>query len=881
MESHLSRTKYGRAFFRSFMKDGPRMGPMRSWLLVSQIETVVRESPPAVSVHDDGQLVCDLCRRIRGHSTWNQKFEDDNGARDTTCVKYQDWNELESLAEQGCSSCRIFRAAILYDHPSPNALELLELDKNIIKVGVKVDTGKATGLTIYYPCKTSQSELDDFMVDPTAFHSGTARNLIVPVPKNVSSEHQLGISEEGTASLAETVAGSTSGKPSDAPGKGTIGAPSAQQHRQQKDDPKKTLYNSQKKPITSPIYRLSSTQSLDVDFLPGDDPHVSLGKDITSPTTSPNDNSDLNTFKPTFPENQTVKYTLESILEEVLPDYNDLMEKEDTAGVQEQRQEIAKAYGDYCGPNRWFLHDKITDMAISKAPLDVPMIVKLMMWMGTCLLSHPQCDRSHHESRMPTRLVDLGDHQTPLKKAHVIKTRGSRMPYSCLSYCWGGDSRNHCRLLRSNVQQLQGAIFSQSVPKTVRDAMWISKAIGVRYIWIDALCIVQDDDVDWRAQAPWMGQFYGNAVVTIAATSSEHADMGMFKERVVERYELQPCKIFGQIPQRPLPHTHRHFTSAPINQRAWTMQELYLSRRIIHMTDASAAWECYTHKGVEFSPADDASDMFPYSEIKEIFRSEPDDAEIMYEAWHAFVTEYSSKSMTKQDDILVAVSSLAEIVSKRTQDDYLAGLWRANLVNDLLWQTDESRSRSKVYSAPSWSWASTHGSGVDSIRFLDPGPAETTVEINEATVEYLDSNPKSKALSGHLGITGRIAEAEICFDQSWAAFGGEGLIIVVDGFNQSCGDFTFDDSAMITTNRFGDRMRTTDTQLYCLALTRKSASMAEMGLLNGWIKGLVLEKDEETAGDDVYRRVGFASLDWVLKKADTFEGREMKCITIL
>lgn len=857
---------------------------MRSWLLASQVETVVRESAPSVSVPDGGEPVCDLCLPIRGSPTWIDLSEDGSSTKKTTCVVYKDWAELESLAKQGCSSCRIFRATILYDHPLSNALEMLGLDKEDIKVDVKEDNGNITGLSIRYPYKETKTELGDFVVDPAAFNSGDFSRLIVPVSDHKPSESSSRALEEGRASSVGTVADNVSDKQSGTLSARIPEAPSERQDGRQSEDSENTLHDARGEPISSPIYRLFSAQWVDLELRPGDMGWLSVDEDSNSSTTSPGDCSSSNAIEShTPPENQTIDHIWLTIFKEESHSYDTMIQKCHTLEAQAMREKMAGVYGDYSGPNRWFLYEKINHLTISPTPLDALMIIKMIMWMGTCFSSHPRCGLPRQESRMPTRLVDLGDLQSPLEEARVVETNGVRVPYSCLSYCWGGDSRNHCRLIRSNLQQLQDAIFSQRVPQTVRDAMWISKAIGVRYIWIDALCIVQDDDLDWRAQAPWMGQFYGNAVVTIAATSSEHADMGMLRPRTVEQYELESCKIFNQVPDRPLPQTLRHFATAPINQRAWTMQELYLSRRIIHMTDACSAWECRTHKGIEFAPAYDASDMFPYSKTKETLISESCDA--IYEAWHAFVTEYSSKLMTKKDDILVAVSSLAAIVGARKQDDYLAGLWRGNLLNDLLWQTDESRSRSKAYSAPSWSWASTHGSGRRSIQFLRSGSAESVVEINEVSVDYLDSNPRSKALSGRLRITGKIAEAKVNFDQCWAAHGGEGLQIAVEGFNQSAGDLTFDDSAMVTTNTFGERMRSNNTQLYCFALTKRvpkeNTRSAEVGFLTGWIKALVLEKVEETAGDDTYRRVGFASLDSVLPGTDTFDRRETKCITIL
>lgn len=208
------------------------------------------------------------------------------------------------------------------------------------------------------------------------------------------------------------------------------------------------------------------------------------------------------------------------------------------------------------------------------------------------------------------------------------------------------------------------------------------------------------------------------------------------------------------------------------------------------------------------------------------------------------------------------------------------------MIDDLMWQSDESRCGSEVYTAPSWSWASTHGSGTEhtSIRFVRHD-AEPIIEINEACVSYLDSNVRSKALSGHLKITGKIAEAETFFDGTWAAHGGEGFMIAVDGFDGAIGELTFDDRNMVRLELFRDRIRTTDSQLYCLALTKRDTRDAESDdyyIREDWVKALILEKAEGTSREDeIYRRVGFTHLERRGEKAENFEALKPKCITIV
>ena len=883
MDSRWSRS----AQVRRGVRELSSTGPIAMWVLASQLQTptTLQEFRPRVSAVD-GQCICHFCQPWVESSEWAQQVGNARETEDKIRIVYRDWAQLDSLAEQGCSTCKVFRAHILYDHPSPDALELLALDQESIVVRVNEENETVVGLTISYPCKRSKFDLGDFMPNPNPdfFSSGASGNVMVPVPNDAAapSGYLPRTFEEDTSITAGLDTETASDQLSDPTTRDNLSVLLPPQHAPPSKASAHESYDSHGKPIPSYICKWSSIKSINVHLH-----DVSGGVGSTSSPSLPrqalqlsagDDSSSDAMVSSTTSEGHT--HILKTILGDSLPLYEHMIDQGDTVTIQERPGEFVKAFGDDHGPERWAFANNINHLTISSTSSDILVIRKLIMWIGTCIASHPQCGLLRHQSHMPARLIDLGDRQLPFDNVRVIETKGVRMSYSCLSYCWGGDSLNHCKLLRSNLQQFQEAISTDGIPKTVRDAMWISKAIGVRYIWVDALCIIQDDALDWRAQAPWMGQFYENAVVTIAASSSEHANMGMLRPRVAESYKLEPCKIFNKCPDRPLPHTRGHWAGAPINQRAWTMQELYLSRRTIHMTDASVAWECRTHKGLEYCPMNDASPMFPHSNTRQAFRLEISDAKTMYNAWQNLVIEYSSKGMTKPDDILVAVSSLADIVRVCTQDVYLAGLWKQNLLYDLMWQTDESRSRSENYTAPSWSWASTHGSGGESISFVNHRLGKAVVEIDEASVNYLDSNPRSRALSGYLRVTGKIAEAKVTFDHYWAAHGGEGFIITVKAFNKATGDLTFDDRAMVTTNCSGFRTRTTDTQLYCLAMTERDPEQGTResrdGFMMGWLTVLILEKIE-----GCYRRVGFAILDGGPKDAGTFETWEKECITIL
>lgn len=167
-------------------------------------------------------------------------------------------------------------------------------------------------------------------------------------------------------------------------------------------------------------------------------------------------------------------------------------------------------------------------------------------WLSSCDSKHSYCQKSSSR-KLPTRVIDVGESDSEIR-LHV-STRDEADEYTALSHCWG-DPAAIPKLMKSNYLEYQVSIPTTILSRTFKDAIIITRQLRFRYIWIDALSIVQDDSSDWEAEASLMAEIYSNAVLTIGAVDSEDGTGGCLYERE-SRHENY------------YPH-HGLFTRAPI-----------------------------------------------------------------------------------------------------------------------------------------------------------------------------------------------------------------------------------------------------------------------------------------------------------------------------
>jgi hypothetical protein len=143
-------------------------------------------------------------------------------------------------------------------------------------------------------------------------------------------------------------------------------------------------------------------------------------------------------------------------------------------------------------------------------------------WFEDCLHNHPECS-SRKQRRLPTRLISVEDGVVKLCDSLTLPTTTK---FTTLSYCWG--NVESLKLLNNNMKQFQRCMPYNKLGKIFTDAIAVTKKLNISYIWIDALCIIQDSPEDWSREAPLMSIVYGNSSLNIAASDGDNPNAGLF-----------------------------------------------------------------------------------------------------------------------------------------------------------------------------------------------------------------------------------------------------------------------------------------------------------------------------------------------------------------
>jgi len=225
---------------------------------------------------------------------------------------------------------------------------------------------------------------------------------------------------------------------------------------------------------------------------------------------------------------------------------------------------------------------------VAQYPDDQSCIDFIKEQLNSCA-SHPNCD-PQRDKPLPKRLVHLGPKENELRLCEMEQSIGK---YAALSYCWGKDSQV-LKTTSTSIERFKINIPWDNLPKTLQDASIVARRIGLEYIWIDSLCIIQGDKTDWENEASKMAQYYENALITISATSADSAKDGIFVEREdwsrAEVMEFEGCEgdTYKLLVQpRPRNQIFDVRNIGPIGSRGWTYQENALSKRMVHFTRRS------------------------------------------------------------------------------------------------------------------------------------------------------------------------------------------------------------------------------------------------------------------------------------------------------
>ncbi|KAI1022132.1 hypothetical protein LB504_007313 [Fusarium proliferatum] len=486
-------------------------------------------------------------------------------------------------------------------------------------------------------------------------------------------------------------------------------------------------------------------------------------------------------------------------------------------------------------------------------------------WVKECD-EHPKC--SPGETLLPCRVVDVGD-DINSSYAKLRETDGQeRGRYISLSYCWGKEPQ--FTTTKATLEERKRQINISDLSKTHQDVIQLARELGVRYIWIDSICICQGDYEDWERESAKMLSIYANSYLTIAASKAKDHSEGLFSmtdPREYKTFEYKSGQLSGQVMAFNLPIDRESGASPyvslrndPLSDRGWALQERVLPCRTLLYTKQQMFFECSegfrgedgTVLDWRFVNVHDMPDGREERKEAEDKDEQDDPKAILYQSWYSLLRIYGPRKLTEASDKLPAISGLANIFAKRLNDEYVVGLWRSRLLEGLLWQGLSCR-RVSEYRAPSWSWAS-----MDGIPGLGvSAPYEEVARVLDVKIGLKGTNIYGEVTSGRLQIQAPM----------------ERLYLDVKDWDPTKPGFAYDNNPPVRTahdetdSRFDFNFTADDAPQEALKIVKSLEGKEFFALILLKVK----EMDEETSyhammvkrvdGGEEYERLGFGFID--------------------
>jgi Heterokaryon incompatibility protein (HET) len=216
----------------------------------------------------------------------------------------------------------------------------------------------------------------------------------------------------------------------------------------------------------------------------------------------------------------------------------------------------------------------------------------LREWLQNCNQSH-NCNRQIESQNWPTRLIFVGG---PDPNKLILQEQVSGKDYLVLSHCWGRptdeEKKRFCTTPENYRDRKEGFSYND-LPKTFQDAVRVTRELGKDYLWIDSLCIIQEDKEDWKREAKRMEHVFASAYCTIAASSASNWRDGFLERNLSPQYFQIQSGSRRQVYVCDNMHDYsKDMDESPLNKRAWVLQERVLSRRTIHFSAKQTYWEC-------------------------------------------------------------------------------------------------------------------------------------------------------------------------------------------------------------------------------------------------------------------------------------------------
>ncbi|KAI9737764.1 MAG: hypothetical protein M1834_009132 [Cirrosporium novae-zelandiae] len=408
-------------------------------------------------------------------------------------------------------------------------------------------------------------------------------------------------------------------------------------------------------------------------------------------------------------------------------------------------------------------------------------------WLQRCVENHKMC-LPPIDAALPTRVLNVGP-EDGSREPHLCETNDleEKGKYVTLSYCWGKSQPTI--LTTQSLEAMKKNIQLSSLPKTLQDAVITTRRLRIRYLWIDALCIIQDSDEDWQKEAANMGQIYKNSFLTIQGAATVDCSEGFFTKR--SQPAASPLRLrYSRLGDEPISYIYARLPisieAGSADTRAWIFQESILPRRLLVYGQAQMFLKC--HSGVRWEDGSYVSEVWqplPKGRTGPSFfkpLKEPSLFDMrlnLLENWYlALAFTYTATLLTKGRDRLPALSGVVQEMQSIIGGRYLAGVWEADLIKGLLWKcryavtvarymissgTHGFLTKVSTYRAPSWSWAAYEGA-----IYYDSRSERTLAKYSkkEQRAKVLDIwtipaglNPFGEVKDGQLQISGPLGVA--------------------------------------------------------------------------------------------------------------------------